>query len=283
MGRLRRGGQRRCHGYRAQGDHLRADSRQHLPLRVGSSDAFGNGPVLNDDLTNPSADATFATAASTAADLTAPVISGLSVTGVSDGAAIIEWTTDEPSTSQVHYIQQDGPPPNLAWGQYPLSRTDSALVTVHRVVLTGLLAGKDYYYRVGSTDLAGNGPALRNIADVNPSTERTFHTDADADTTAAHISAVDVTGITSSQAVVEWVTDEPASSQVHYGTALGTGWSDYVSYPLSRSDAALVTTHSVTLTGLDPSTTYHFRVGSVDVSGNGPALNPTAGTTPATI
>ena len=37
----------------------------------------------------------------------------------------------------------------------------------------------------------------------------------------------------------------------------------------------------MTLTGLDPATMYHFRVGSEDVSGNGPDRNPTPGVNPS--
>jgi hypothetical protein len=59
---------------------------------------------------------------------------------------------------------------------------------------------------------------------------------------------------------VTWATDEPASSMVEYGTtsALGT----------SVGDVALVTSHSVVLTGLSPATTYSYRVSSTDGSGN---------------
>ncbi len=61
---------------------------------------------------------------------------------------------------------------------------------------------------------------------------------------------------------ITWVTDEPATSQVRYGTSPG-------SYPYQTTvDPALVTSHSVTLTDLDAATTYYFVVRSVDTTNN---------------
>ncbi|MCB9316491.1 MAG: DUF4082 domain-containing protein [Lewinellaceae bacterium] len=62
-------------------------------------------------------------------------------------------------------------------------------------------------------------------------------------------------------ATITWDTDEAADSQVDY---------DIVADPLSlnTSDPALVSSHSVLLTGLAPNTTYYFRVTSTDGSAN---------------
>ena len=66
--------------------------------------------------------------------------------------------------------------------------------------------------------------------------------------------------ITSTTATIFWTTYKPATSQVGYGTSdkslRGT--------PIDKS---LVTSHSVEIRGLQPSTTYHFRVRSVDKGG----------------
>ena len=79
------------------------------------------------------------------------------------------------------------------------------------------------------------------------------------DTTPPVISAIVATP-TSDTATITWTTDEPASSQVDYG--LDTGYGSVV------SDASLVTSHSLTLTGLAASTLYHYQVTSVDGAGN---------------
>jgi hypothetical protein len=63
------------------------------------------------------------------------------------------------------------------------------------------------------------------------------------------------------EANVSWTTDEPSDSQVEYGTSATYGSSTTVA-------AALVTSHTMTLTGLNAATTYHYRVKSRDAAGN---------------
>ncbi len=81
------------------------------------------------------------------------------------------------------------------------------------------------------------------------------------DTTPPVISSVAATSVTSSGAVITWTTDEAADSEVDYGTAPGT-------YTDTASDATLVTSHSVPLSGLAASTTYYYVVTSTDASNN---------------
>lgn len=80
-----------------------------------------------------------------------------------------------------------------------------------------------------------------------------------ADTTAPVISAI-ASSTSSSAATVTWTTNEAASSTVNYGATS--------SYGTASTSAALVTSHSITLTGLTADTTYHFSVGGADASGN---------------
>jgi hypothetical protein len=80
------------------------------------------------------------------------------------------------------------------------------------------------------------------------------------DTTAPVISKLAVQPGADS-ATVTWTTNEPATTQVGYGT---TG--DYgTTTPL---DTALVTQHTVQLSGLSPRTAYHLQVSSSDASQN---------------
>ena len=77
------------------------------------------------------------------------------------------------------------------------------------------------------------------------------------------ISGVFTSSITSNSVLIGWTTDVASTSYVEYGP------SGYTS--ITPVDANLVTLHSVTLSGLSPSTLYHFRVdsaagGSVGVS-----------------
>ena len=98
------------------------------------------------------------------------------------------------------------------------------------------------------------------------------------DTTPPLISGVTATPISlagSSQALITWTTDELANSRVEYGTTSGalTG---------VLTNAALVTSHSITLTGLLTNKTYYYRVTSVDPAGNGATApaTPNSLTTP---
>lgn len=72
------------------------------------------------------------------------------------------------------------------------------------------------------------------------------------------ISAVSTSSITSTSALVQWTTDVPANSSVQYGVA-GYTYTGLV-------DPTMVTQHSSAITGLQPSTTYHFRVVSANAS-----------------
>jgi hypothetical protein len=63
-------------------------------------------------------------------------------------------------------------------------------------------------------------------------------------------------------ATITWTTNEGATSSVAYGTS--------ASYELGvETDSALVTSHTITLSGLSPDTLYHYQITSVDGSSNG--------------
>lgn len=74
------------------------------------------------------------------------------------------------------------------------------------------------------------------------------------------ISAVQAGPISSSWAVITWTTDQPADTQVDYGTTTAYGGST----PL---DTTLVSNHSAVLDALMPSTIYHYRVKSRNAPG----------------
>ncbi len=81
------------------------------------------------------------------------------------------------------------------------------------------------------------------------------------DTTAPTISDISASGIIPTGATITWTTDEPATSQVEYGTTSAYGYT-------TTLISTLTTSHSVGLGGLTPSTTYHYRVRSADAAAN---------------
>lgn len=104
--------------------------------RVMSRDAAGNRAT--------SADATF----TTAADTTGPVISAITVGSLAGTSAVVAWSTDEASDSQVEY--------GTTTGYGTLTTVDTSLVLSHSVPLSGLTVSTLYHYHVLSRDAAGN-------------------------------------------------------------------------------------------------------------------------------
>jgi beta-lactamase superfamily II metal-dependent hydrolase len=80
------------------------------------------------------------------------------------------------------------------------------------------------------------------------------------DTTPPVVSNVQAAGITASGVTITWTTDEDANSVVEYGLT--------TSYGNSASNATIVTSHSIPLSGLSGNTLYHYRVTSTDAAGN---------------
>jgi glucose/arabinose dehydrogenase/phosphodiesterase/alkaline phosphatase D-like protein len=219
----------------------------------------GSGTTASDTTANPAAATLFGgatwsatdTAAGAPAPTTPPVISAVQASAITSSTATITWTTDQASNSQVDYGTTTG---------YGLSVSNSASVTSHSVQLSGLNPSTSYHYRVDSTDAAG----------TTSSADFSFTTAAPPPPPV--ISNVQSSGITSSGATITWTTDQASSSQVDYGTT--------TSYGSSTSNASLVTSHSIQLSGLSPSTTYHYRVDSTDSGGTSSSGDLTFTTAP---
>ncbi len=81
------------------------------------------------------------------------------------------------------------------------------------------------------------------------------------DTTPPVISSIVATPHTDGTATITWTTDKLSSSVVNYGTSAS-------SLSLTATTAGLVTSHTVTLSGLTPNSTYYYQVVSADSIGN---------------
>ena len=178
-----------------------------------------------------------------APDSTPPLIQDVLVSSITDTGAVVTWETDEPATSQVMICDPDE---LCTW-----TEPDETLVTNHSVTLSDLDPNTSYHLTLISEDESENETTY----------ERDFTTSAQADTTAPVISGVEVSATSDIKATIEWSTDEEATSQVKYGTTDAYG-------STTTLDEHLTTSHSITLTGLEADTTYHFRVKSKDASGN---------------
>jgi hypothetical protein len=168
---------------------------------------------------------------------TGPAISNIQSTIIGGTSALITWTTDQPSTSQVNYG------PSSSYGSS--SSLDNTLVTSHSVTLTNLSAAATYNFDVVSTNSASGTTASNNA---------TF-------TASPYVGYVAFWGVTASGVTISWSTDAPATTFVAYGTTAALG-------QLSPVQTALSNSHGVVLSGLNPGTTYYFRAESTTAGGS---------------
>ncbi len=97
-----------------------------------------------------------------------------------------------------------------------------------------------------------------------------------ADTVAPIISQWSVSNVSSSTAQISWNTNETATSKVWYGTTTPV----VLAAPtLSVSNTTLVSGHTLSLTGLTASTTYHYVIESRDAANNAATTSAASFTT----
>ena len=95
-------------------------------------------------------------------DTTAPQIANVAGTPIDSAIADVTWTTDEQATSAVDYSTDSTFPPALT-----VTVPDFDFVTAHSIRLTGLVTNTTYFFRVRSTDRAGN-QAMKPSVDLPP-------------------------------------------------------------------------------------------------------------------
>ena len=211
-------------------------SNQSYSVSAEISDIAGNGPSVS-QVTHIKT--------LSAADLSPPIIvSGPTITDISDTSAVVRWMTNEPASSGVSF--NDGTTYRV--------QNDPELVTEHTVVITGLSASTIYNLTLASLDAAGNR-ATENL-------NKQFATNSEPDTNAPLIIGRPLLeDISDTRAMISWRTDESSSSVVYIGTS---------SDDLSRVEttSGFSSAHLVSLTNLSPATTYYYSVESADLSGN---------------
>ena len=177
------------------------------------------------------------------------ILSGPTVSSKTHNTAIVEWTTDEPASSDVQF------------GAEAIAEEQSSSgvsKTSHKIVLSNLTEGSGYVFQVGSTDPAGNG--------ATTSAEGVFATDPEVDLTAPEITSEPTVIYQNDEvATIQWTTDEDATAQIDFGLSAD-------SLGFIRTLTSTGTTHELTLTNLSPATTYFYQATSLDLSNNGPTV-----------
>lgn len=115
---------------------------------------------------------------------------------------------------------------------------------------TGVTNENIYSYRIWAYDASGN---------YSTGTATGVITLPYVDHTAPSVSNL-ITSTNTTQATITWLTDEKATAFVEYGTT--------TAYGQTIENTSFLTTHAITISNLQPSTTYHFKLKSKDAAGN---------------
>lgn len=120
---------------------------------------------------------------------------------------------------------------------------------------TSTLSPGNYYVRIRAEDDAA--------ASSDWTTSGSVAFSVAADTTAPIISEVSVAELASTTALIQWTTNEQASSRIEFGPS-----SDYGTTTATYNTSPRVTSHSVLVEGLSPCITYNYRIHSADAASN---------------
>ena len=214
-----------------------ADGATPGALAVGITGIVASDPDGAAVATNGSGGSVTVSGAQTS-DTTPPVISGVATSSITASSAVILWTSNEPSDTQVEFGA------TAAYGRSTSLGQD--LVTSHSAMLSDLQAVTLYHYRVKSRDAAGN---------LAVSGDRTFTSQvAGSDLTFTQIT---LSNLSETSVTINWTTNKPSAGTIQYGST---------SLDQSGSDSLVVTTHATHLTGLLPSTLYQYRITAADAS-----------------
>jgi len=203
-----------------------------------------------DDASSPGSDATVASALSRGV----PIVSarqmldwldarnGSSFNSISWGGNHLDFTVDAAAGAtglrgMVPTSSSVGTLTGIERDGTPISTTMQTIKGVEYAFFDAEGGSYEATYAVDDT-----APAISNIADA-------VHSDGSA--------------------TITWDTDEASDSRVDYGTDPG-------SLTFSQGSSALVTSHSVSLNGLDPNTTSYYRVTSSDAASNSSTEPPGA-------
>ena len=172
-----------------------------------------------------------------------PVLSNLQSSSITSNSAVIEWTTNVSSDSEVTYDTTspvtDGDP----------SSYDATASTNHSVALTGLSAGTTYYYFASSTGAS---------AVSGTSTESSFAT------LSFDIFNPHATNVGAGWADIKWTTSTGSNSKVWYSLTSPVSATNFTEV---ASSTANTTAHSLFVSGLLHNAVYYFIVTSTNGTG----------------
>lgn len=195
-------------------------------------------------------------------ECSAPSISNVNVGSITQTSAVVTWSTNESSDSQVEYGT------TTSYGS-TTSVQQTGGVTSHSVTVSGLTKGTTYHFRVISKDSAGN---------KTTSSDFSFTTTGSSDSTKPGIiDTLTIKSVSGNSVTLEWVaTGDDGSSgtassyDIRYSTTAITAsnWSSRTQATGEPSPASPGTTQSFTVTGLTAETRYYFAIRALDEADN---------------
>lgn len=209
-------------------------------------------------------------------------ISDVTISNITDQSATVTWTTDVDADSAINFGLDS---------RVGTVRDPSFDKKEHSVKIDALESGKTYYLNVVSSDKSGNRSGLSGFTfttkgasqskpqaiieeieklDEEELREVVEKVQEQAQDVLRPPSIVGPPKVTaeSSSATISWATDRESTSMVYFATDREYASGKSNPYVNAQGDAkTLATNHEVRLTGLEPSTLYHFIVSSEDSTG----------------
>ncbi|MEE3234666.1 MAG: FG-GAP-like repeat-containing protein [Candidatus Latescibacterota bacterium] len=210
-------------------------------LRVGLTDALGNGPTY--------APVVGVITALAPDEIPPQILTGPFSPPATQSEVVIEWTTDEPATRAVRYWIE-GQPETTAFVE------EGALAQHHRLVLSNLEPGTTYEYVASSVDKVRNGPVESGVGRF-----RTASRPQLPSFTVEPVAEVD-----ESSGTITWQTNVPSN------TVVDIGFDNEYGQRIEKGE--LVQDHELVISNLEAGQKYHFKVTSTDMSGNVLSTDP---------
>ncbi|MEI6462224.1 MAG: fibronectin type III domain-containing protein [bacterium] len=177
------------------------------------------------------------------------------VKNTAETTLIVSWITNTEESSIVTYYPEGLPTSSRDLVNLTLVKGD------HKMTMNQLNPDTPYILIVKGRDKVGNEAVSESIK---------FTTSTDTRPPAISELTIDTNPVTNentnnqkSQVVLNWNTDEPATTSVEYGD----GYSDTYNTK-TTTDFNLTLNHQVVISGLEPSKVYHFRAISNDKANN---------------
>jgi hypothetical protein len=178
-----------------------------------------------------------------------PIIANITSSDPGSNYAYVRWTTDINADAQVMY--------GLTSSYTFSTPVSTNIQNYHAVTLSSLAPDTTYHYSVRSEANGMVATSPDATFTTLPTTPSTSPVAPDAPPVIANVTS---SGASTSTASFRWTTDIAADAQADFGPTANYSYSTVVVPTLQQY-------HGISVDGLTPNTTYHFRVSSKSATG----------------